>query len=81
MMLVKTRPNDKWIGNDGKPFAIAVQIRNASGFNYQTAGGNSSFNAGQVRMTRRFARGMSGTARYTFAKAIDNASSFNGTGA
>ena len=39
-----------------------LPIANASGFNYQTSGANSSFNAGQVRMTRRFARGMSGIA-------------------
>jgi trimeric autotransporter adhesin len=57
-----------------------LQISNATGFNYQTLGGNSSYNAGQVRLTRRFSRGMSGTALYTFAKAIDNASGFNGTG-
>jgi hypothetical protein len=57
-----------------------LQIKNASGFNYQTAGANSSYNAGQVRMTRRFARGMSGTALYQYSKAIDNASSYNGVG-
>jgi hypothetical protein len=57
-----------------------LQIRNATGFNYQTYGGNSSFNAGQVRLTRRFARGMSATALYTFSKSIDNASSYTGTG-
>jgi hypothetical protein len=58
----------------------SLQIANASGFNYQTSQANSSFNAGQVRVTRRFSRGMSGTALYAFSKAIDDASSFNGTG-
>jgi len=57
-----------------------LQIKDASGFNYQTSGANSTYNAGQVRVTRRFARGMSGIALYTFSKALDNASSFNGTG-
>ena len=57
-----------------------LQISNATGFNYQTIGGNSSFNAGQVRMTRRFSRGMSATALYTFSRAIDDASGYNGTG-
>jgi trimeric autotransporter adhesin len=57
-----------------------LQIANASGFNYQTFGANSIFNAGQVRVTKRFARGMSFVTLYTFSKSIDDASSFNGTG-
>ncbi|MEP6714704.1 MAG: hypothetical protein ABJC09_03965 [Terriglobia bacterium] len=57
-----------------------LQIPNASGFTYLRSGANSTFNAGQLRVTRRFTRGISATALYTFAKAIDNASSFNGTG-
>ena len=57
-----------------------LKISNATGFNYQTFGANSSYNAGQIRMTRRFQRGMSATALYTYSKSIDNASSFNGTG-
>jgi hypothetical protein len=57
-----------------------VQIAGASGFNYQTFGANSIFNAAQTRVTKRFARGMSFVALYTFAKSIDNASSFSGTG-
>ena len=57
-----------------------LKIPNSSGFSYQTAGANSSYNAGQVRLSRRFTRGMSGTALYMFSKAIDDASSFNGSG-
>jgi hypothetical protein len=57
-----------------------LQIANASGFNYQTSGATSIFNAGQVRVTRRFATGMSGNLLYTFSKSIDDASSFNGVG-
>jgi hypothetical protein len=57
-----------------------LPIPNASSFNYQTSGANSSFNAGQVRMTRRFNRGLSAVALYTFSKSIDNASSFSGPG-
>jgi trimeric autotransporter adhesin len=55
-------------------------IANASGFNYQTYGANSIFNAAQTRVTKRFARGMSFVALYTFSKSIDDASSFSGTG-
>lgn len=57
-----------------------LRIPDASGFNYQTAGANSSYNAGQVRLTRRMSRGISATALYTYSKGIDNASSFTGTG-
>jgi hypothetical protein len=57
-----------------------LPIANASSFNYQTSAANSSFNAGQVRMTRRFNRGISTVALYTFAKSIDDASSFSGPG-
>jgi len=55
-------------------------ISDATGFNYQTYGANSIFNAGQVRVTRRFSRGMSAVALYTFSKSIDDASSFTGVG-
>jgi len=57
-----------------------LQIANATGFNYQTYGANSIFNAGQVRVTKRFAGGMSFVSLYTFSKSIDDASSFTGTG-
>ncbi len=51
-----------------------------SAFSYQTSGANSTFNAGQVRLTRRFQRGFSATALYTYSKAIDDASTFSGSG-
>jgi len=57
-----------------------LQIANATGFTYDTSQGNSIYHAGQVRVTRRFARGMSANALYTFSKSIDNASSFGGGG-
>ena len=57
-----------------------LQIANATGFTYETDHGNSIFHAGQVRITRRFARGMSAVALYTFSKSIDDASSFTGGG-
>jgi hypothetical protein len=58
----------------------AYSIPNASNFLYQTSQGNSIFHAGQVRLTRRFSRGMSAAALYTFSKSIDDASSFTGLG-
>jgi hypothetical protein len=57
-----------------------LRIPGASAFSFQTVGANSSYNAAQVRITRRFARGLGANALYTISKAIDNASSFNGTG-
>ncbi len=57
-----------------------LQIGNATGFTYETSQGNSIFHAGQVRLTRRFQRGISAVALYTFSKSIDNASSFGGGG-
>ncbi len=57
-----------------------LPIPYASTFNYQTSGANSSYNAGQARITRRFNRGLSAVALYTFSKSIDDASSFSGPG-
>ncbi len=49
-----------------------VRIPNASSFNYVTNNANSIMNAAQVRLTRRFTRGMSAVALYTFSKSIDD---------
>src|SRR5207245_5587326 len=57
-----------------------LQIANATSFSYQTQGGDSSYNAGQLRLTRRLSRSVSANALYTFAKGIDDASTFSGTG-
>jgi hypothetical protein len=57
-----------------------LQINNATSFNYQTYGADSHYNAGQLRVTRRLSRSVSSNALYTFAKGIDDASSFSGTG-
>ncbi len=48
----------------------------AAGFLWQSAEGNSVYHAGQARLTRRFRRGLSFNALYTFGKSIDNVSSF-----
>ncbi|HYW45170.1 MAG TPA: TonB-dependent receptor, partial [Bryobacteraceae bacterium] len=66
----------------GSPLTAAqrLQIGNATGFTYDTSQGDSIFHAGQVRLTRRFTRGMSAMTLYTFSKSIDNASSFGGGG-
>lgn len=53
--------------------AQELRIANANQFTYETSVGNSIFHAGQVRMTRRFTRGMSAVLLYTFSKSIDDA--------
>ncbi len=56
------------------------QIGNAVGFTFESSEGNSIYHALQVRVTRRFRRGLSGNALYTFGKSIDNSSTFGGAG-
>lgn len=71
---------DESVGTSLSTAQQNLKIANATGFTYQTYGANSIFNAGQTRITRRFQRGISATALYTFSKSIDDASSFTGTG-
>ena len=54
------------------------QIGNAVGFTFDSSQGNSIYHAAQVRFTRRFSKGISANALYTFSKSIDNASSLGG---
>lgn len=77
-LAVNEQPNRTLAGSSVS--SGALQIANATQFTYLTDGANSSYNAGQVRVTRRFTRGLSSTILYTRSKSIDNASSFNGTG-
>jgi hypothetical protein len=57
-----------------------LAIPDATSFSYETSQANSIFQAGQVRITRRFSTGISGNLLYTFSKSIDDASSFSGVG-
>jgi hypothetical protein len=77
---VVDQPNRAASGASVLNAGTQLPIPNASGFTYQTASANSSFNAAQVRITRRFQRGISATALYTFSKSLDDASSFSGPG-
>ncbi len=56
------------------------QIGNATGFTYDTSDANSIYHSGQIRFTRRFSRGVSWNASYTYAKSLDNASTLGGGG-
>lgn len=55
-------------------------IANATGFTLDTSQANSTYNSLQMRLTRRFTRGVSWNNSYTFSKSIDDASSLTGTG-
>jgi hypothetical protein len=67
----------------GSPLSSGEQARigNATGFMFDSSEANSIFHAGQVRLTRRFRRGLSANALYTYGKSIDNASTIGGGGA
>ena len=78
-LAVKTLPNQAPPGS-AAALSTANQLGNASGFTYNQAIGNSSFNALQLRLQRRFNRGISMTAYYQFAKSIDDSSTFGGAG-
>jgi len=56
------------------------QLGNAVGFTYDQSIGDSIYHAAQVRVTRRFNRGISMQAFYSFSKSIDDSSSFGGAG-
>ncbi len=53
-------------------------IGNAVGFTFDSSEGNSIYHAGQVRLNRRFRRGISVSALYTYSKSLDNVSTFGG---
>ncbi len=54
------------------------RISNALGFTYDTFGASSTYDALQVRVQRRFAKGLMLQGLYTYGKSIDNASSIGG---
>ena len=70
-------PNE---GPPGSALASGNQLANATGFTYDAPIGDSTYNALQTHLMRRFRGGISMNARYTFAKSIDDASSFGGVG-
>jgi hypothetical protein len=64
----------------GSPLTAELrrQIPNAVGFVFDGSEGNSIYHAGQLRLTRRFSKGVSLNALYTCSKSIDNVSTFGG---
>jgi len=76
---VKTLPNQP---PPGSLLSLAQrnQLGNAVGFTYDQSIGDSIFHALQLRLNRRFNRGLSFQAYYQFAKSIDDSSTFGGGG-
>lgn len=72
-------PNRAPLGTSPLNTQNQFQIPNANSFYYDQSGANSIYNALQVRLVHRFTKGVSLQAFYTFAKALDNASTIGGS--
>ena len=69
-----TRLDQQYLPNSvpsGKPLFPA-------GYTYEQSNGNSTYNAAQVQLNRRFRSGFSGNVMYIFSKSIDDASTGGG---
>jgi hypothetical protein len=53
-------------------------VKNALGFTYDTYGADSDYNGLQVRVQRRFTKGLMVNGIYTYSKSLDDASSIGG---
>ena len=67
-------------GPSGIPVSSGNLLANATPYTYDSPVGDSTFNALQTHLMRRFRGGISMNARYNFSKSIDDASSFGGVG-
>jgi hypothetical protein len=74
------QPNRALAGSSVLNAQQELRIPDATSFSFESSQGNSVFNAGQVRFTRRFSTGVSWAMLYTYSKSIDDVSSFNGIG-
>jgi hypothetical protein len=71
----------KIIPNEAPPGSKASLTQSTSAlYTFEESNGDSIFNALQLRLNRRFNRGLSFQAFYQFAKSIDDSSSFGGAG-
>lgn len=76
---VRTLPNEAPPGSSTGT-QRQTQLGNATGFTLDQSVGNSIYNALQIRLNRRFNRGLSFQGFYQFAKSIDDSSTFGGAG-
>jgi hypothetical protein len=75
-----TRLDVKLIPNQAPPGSKASLLETTGLYTYEESNGDSIFHALQLRLNRRFNRGLSFQAFYQFAKSIDDSSSFGGAG-
>ena len=76
---IRSLPNEPPPGSP-RTLGQGNQFGNAVGFTYDQSNGDSIFHALQLRLMRRFNRGLSINGFYQFAKSIDDSSSFGGAG-
>ncbi len=76
---VRTQPNEPPPGS-ALSLTEQTQLGNAVGFIYDQSNGDSIFHALQLRLNRRFNRGLSFQAFYQYGKSIDDSSTFGGAG-
>ena len=68
----------EFLPNTYPPGFVDPCVSCPSGFVYLISGGTSSRHAGQLQVRRRLRNGLTATAQYTLAKAIDDAASYAG---
>jgi hypothetical protein len=68
------------VPNQGPKGCARELLTGPSCYTFDSAVGNSIYNALQVRATQRFRRGVSVNAHYTYSKSIDDSSTFGGAG-
>ncbi len=66
-----TRLDQQFIPNSVAPGAVESALPHS--YIYETSNGNSTYNAAQFQLNRRFASGIMARASYQFSKSIDNA--------
>ena len=76
---VRTQPNEPPPGST-LSLTEQTQLGNAVGFIYDQSNGDSIFHALQLRLNRRFNRGLSFQGFYQYGKSIDDSSTFGGAG-
>ncbi|HXJ39957.1 MAG TPA: hypothetical protein VNH18_11825, partial [Bryobacteraceae bacterium] len=75
---VMQSPNRAPLGGSSLTTQQRLQIANASTFTYDTSAANSIYNAAQVSLLRRMARGRSFNLTYVLSKSIDDSSTLGG---
>ena len=74
-----TRNPQLFLPNSTPPGSV-VPVSGPAGYIYETSGGDSTYQAGQIQLMRRFRSGLSGNLMYTYSHAIDDAAGVGGRG-